>query len=352
MYDYKRESDYFLKEAILLPDYVMIYRNEAVRWTEQIGFDGLLMRPQALFKEDIYKTIENKNTYCKIELETWFEFMKRSIGIFKSDCKNINFVVNNVNQALDSFQTVIENVYKEYSEKEELDIETMNQLFYWYSYTDAFSVFNNILPREYFYSIFSKYQIENEYHMDDFLISFVEPHRVLVRRKKIELALDYLENNQFDEERLTNFRLNYMPYDMFTEWLFDDTKLKSNRLLIKEIKSLVNTYSKEALIYEHKQLVDNRKASLVRRFNKMNHMYDIMVKFGEERSEIDNILSRLTFLSVVSTEEERRHMLVCKFHILLGRVLRTYKLDVARSSKEDILFTVEQENKGGKVCLI
>lgn len=336
MDDYLQKSRYFFKETVVLPDYVVLYRNEKIKWIEQLGLEGLIMRPEAIFGNKIFEIIEFGSGFYKVEIDSWYKFMSKTIKVFKLDSELRKIAVNNVRKTLFEFEKIVDSAIDEFNLTGKTNFDKLQRMFLLYSKVDTFSIFNNIIPKYYYNDLLSEVCTGSVYQVDDFLVSFIEPHRLIVRRKKLEIAIKYIEKGSLNYEMLDTYMKEYMPFDLFIEWLYDDIKLTNYKLIEKEIKSLANIYGYKGLKFEYEQLMLKRKKSIKTRFYAMNNLCISLKKNKFSEVDISNILQQFAFLSFVSTEEEKRHMIVCKFFIIIGRILRVLKLDIARSSIEDI----------------
>lgn len=335
-----KNNNYFLKETILGADYVILYRNEKIRWLQELGIEGMRLRPKAILGRNPFTVLERKDDSIFIELAEWIQFVYEISSVFRNNKKLREKSSYCVNNELKTFDMKVRLAEKEYRENGTLSSKDVNGLFEGYSYTDAFSIFNNLIPLKYHERKFEEISIPRDVvRIDDFLVSLVEPHRNLVRKEKLKLALKYHESNDVSEIELDEFIEKYLPYDDFDKWIFDRSRIENKSILLREIRQMTRIMSAEQIEDEIKTMKEKRTQKLNKRYKSMCIVSEYCDK-KLSKEETMNILESLEFLAVSTTEEEYRHMTVCRFYILIGDILEKLKLDPARTGVDDIIKTI------------
>ncbi len=327
-----------MKEAVIGASGIILYRNESIKCLEELGFYGIIARPKVLFgtKEFYGKRIDQNK--LQIDVKDWFLFIEGVLDLFCNDSSVRASVISNFKMISYELNTSIDNIINKKLEKKKY-IELLKRIFSLYSYMDAFSVFNNIAP-------IRKCQEEveqilgEEYNFDGIVISLVEPHREFVRRKKIDAAIQFMERGSM--QVVEQYRLSARMFEYFDEWLYDDFLLTNSEKLKRELVLLIKQYGRAGLYKEKSAIVENRRRAIRKRL----FLLDTVQRFCSENKDVvinkDKLLERLCFWGFVATEEEIRHMVTCKFFLLLGKLARKYKFDISRSSCHEILWTIDK----------
>ena len=111
----------------------------------------------------------------------------------------------------------------------------------------------------------------------------------------------------------------------------------NDRLMIREIDRMATSASAAELEKEIQYIDTNRRKCLER----MNSSMAEIVRRARHRyseEEIQNLRETLELLSLITTQEEERHMLQTRHLIVLGRVVRRLAIDPAESGLDDVLF--------------
>ena len=322
----------YLKETILLSDIVVLYRHEQILWTQELGLLGMQMRPKAFFNDESFRILSSERDYIVIPLEEWLDFSKKILITFQSDLPLLIAMKTNIEASLKRFEQCVNKAVKIWNIDKTISVQALDELFALYSLTDAYSLLNYIIPKNYFQQQLQIVELAAyHYTLDNFLISLVEPHRHMNRRKKLEIARepDYMRS-----ALVSSYLANNIYYDYFTEWLYLNGAYTQEKLLYKEINSIVSTYSKKQIDDEISNMEEIRKRYLSQRKQKLENILKIGLR--SKNQTILSLHSQLENLAFVCTEEESRHMIVCKFFYLMGSILNTYKIDVSRTSLKEI----------------
>ena len=59
-----------------------------------------------------------------------------------------------------------------------------------------------------------------------------------------------------------------------------------------------------------------------------------------DKKEKENLFSKISFLSLLATEEEKRHMIECKLLLLTGLVFNNIDIDIGRSSINELIYSL------------
>lgn len=181
------------------------------------------------------------------------------------------------------------------------------------AFVDAYAVFNMFIPLEDYKVKLGK--LNSNVSLEDIMICAFDPHRVLIRKKKLEMAIKYSENKGIDSE-IADYLQNYVFYEEFEKWLFFPEKYKSDRFLLREIKGLCAKHSVEEL-KDQKAMIEKKRDVAVKR----------ALRFACCVSDIDQYL----ILPAIVTEEEKRHMIECKLLYCVGRNIEKIDMDISRS---------------------
>lgn len=327
----------FLKETILLPDSAVLFRNEKILWTQELGLDGMKKRPLAFWGLDEFSVISKEYNFIAVPLVEWLDFQKKFLLGFDNNLSDLAIMKSNIHNNLELFEQEINYAMYNWNKDKNITCETLEKLFELYSLTDAYSILNYIIPKNNLQQILYSPDLKVfNYNIDDFLVSLVEPHRSLIRRKKLEIALSQYQEKTFLRKI---YLKKYIYYDYFTEWLYFMDANTQEKLFLKDIKLIEDTYTKNEMKNELINIEQHRYDCIKNRDTALENI----LKVGTEKNsqQIINLHAQLEFLAHICFEEEQRHMIVCKFFYLMGSILNEYKIDVARTSIKEMLFTLD-----------
>lgn len=329
------KGNFLMRRIEYTPDNVNIYCDIRIKWLQEIYFYSILKMPNILFDMEEFKKYKIEDTYISLDIEEWTEFQKNIISIFRNNDNLRNKVINNVKKYLNTSQSFIDGLYNEVYKQGKLpkskDVEKMLNLFI---DMDTFAVFNMFIPYDYYKQLLMKNKIDcNEYSVDDLMICTFEPHRMLVSRSKLELIRDYLINREVTDKEYLN---EIAAYEEFENWIFDNIKLKDTSFLMREVKNVAKKYSLREI---EEQLNWNEKNRL-KQLSKYKKLLDELKNsleqnnYGEKSAR--NVLNSVGLLSVIVSEEEKRHMIECKIFAILAEIFNKIKIDPARTSLKRI----------------
>ncbi len=64
----------------------------------------------------------------------------------------------------------------------------------------------------------------------------------------------------------------------------------------------------------------------------MEKIYNLNI----DKKEKENLFSKISFLSLLATEEEKRHMIECKILVTFGKYFKDKNVDMARTNLEKL----------------
>ena len=322
----------YLKETILLSDIAVLYRHEQILWTQELGLLGMQKRPKAFFNNKSFQILSSESNYIVIPLGEWLGFSQKILNAFQLDLPMLITMKTNIETTLKRFDQCVDKAIKIWDTDKSISIPVLEELCALYSLTDAYSLLNYVIPKYYFQQQLHMEELSAcHYRLDYFLVSLVEPHRNMNRRKKLEIAR---ESNYRRSDLIDSYLLDNIYYDCFTEWLYSNGKDMQEKMLYRELNSITSTYSKKQIDDEIRNMEEIRRNYLLQRKQKLEDILRIGLQSKNEA--ILSLHAQLENLAFVCTEEESRHMIVCKFFYLMGAILNTYKIDVSRTSLKEI----------------
>lgn len=306
-------NDYLMRRIRYSPDYVRVYCDIPIRFLQEVYFNSIISLPKAIFDEAPFSNTRIFEDYIEVPLDQWSHFQDKFVAIFNNE--NNELLIARIFNILDDFNLATEeNLHKEVLCG--TDVKTLLDLM---ALADAFAIFNMFIPLSKFRTILC-----NEgagIPIEDILICAFEPHRILLRKHKLKLALCMKLGKEI-ESQVDYYFKNLVFYEEFEKWLFSTEKYDSKVYLFRELKNLNKKYTYEELQNELITIEEKRNGALKRALH-----------FSCRVRSIDRYL----ILPAIVTEEERRHMIECKLLLLLGKVFKDIEIDIARSSIEELV---------------
>lgn len=337
---------FLMRRMHICPDYATFHNDMRIKWMQEINLRSFELIPYSFFQHNVFSEIIKGENYIKIDLCKWLATMADISSVFRNNILLRNIVSKSIQNWLDTYEKKLTEYEDFFLKQGYLDSKSISELFELMAVCDSFAIFNMIIPNSWYKKKIEELDIPlGKASLHDFLISFVTPHRNLVRDGKLLLALELLENGYIEENSLSKFIKDTLPYDEFEKWCFDDSKLTDSRIVIREINNIATIYSNEEIINELNESKSRRLAKVNNFYNAMNTVIEY-AKDTYSSKETRNLLESLSFLALITTQEEKRHMLEARHCVLIGRIMRKLELDVARTRINDILNTADRLWKG------
>ena len=338
----EKEGNYFLDETVLQSDYVTFLRRfTKIAWACELGLETKALRSQVIFGTPPTRIVRKGDNFITIDFHDWAAFFIKATAAFREDADMRKKVSRIVNEGLFAYENAVRSAEEQWKKTRRLSSDNIAELFKLYSHIDTFAVFNILVPMEYYGDMLAEFAMQDSrITPDDFLVSMIEPHRVLVRRNMLSLALEEKDNQCISEQSIRHFMDECMPYADFDRWLFDDDKINDPSFLQRDVAILCKNYNRQDIMDEIDKLNIRRREKISRFFTCLSRVKTLAPeRLGEERT--NHLVESLSFLSLVVTEEEHRHMIECRHFILLGGILKSLELDVARSTVAEIIHTAK-----------
>lgn len=199
------------------------------------------------------------------------------------------------------------------------------------------------IPSNYYEKIFQELNVPNKYaNIDMVMICSFLPHRLQVRKNKLELIKEKIKNNPEINHHITEYLFKYSVYEKFESIVFDNSFIKNDMYIKRELKVKSNEYTLEQIERELNEIKTKRKMQI----NDMNMFYKeiekCMKKNNLSNQERENIIEQFAFLTLIVSEEERRHMIECKIFAILAQIFYWENVDISRTSINTILDIYKQ----------
>lgn len=332
-------NSFLMRNMELSPDYVYLKYDIKIRWMQEASFESVKIMPKVCLNENIFSDTLITNESIRIDFEEWCVFLAKLSSAFKRDIMIRKKIAESINVTLDNYEKEIHRVEKKLKNNNKVSKEDLNCLIKMFAMADSFSIFNIIIPKDWYCKMFMEIGLsEHKISIDDFLLCMFMPHRTEIRKEKLILAKELLINNSISHENMKNFTENYLIYEDFENWCFDDTKLNDYRYILRDIKHIAKYNSIQEIISEIEHIDNKRKIKLERHSELLKLVAEYSDKYNT-KLETRNLLESLSFLSLITTEEERRHKLECKHCILIGKIAKLLKIDIGRATIKEILDT-------------
>lgn len=312
-------NDTFLLRRIkYTPCFVKIYCDIPIRFLQEVYFNSIICLPKAIFNKKKFSKYEIIDDYIKIDISEWTSFLNDLMQVYEG--KNIKKVTNTIISKLDYFSNYVDSCFK----KNKITSQELKKMLDLMSEVDSFAIFNMFLPIEKYNLEIKNKNISSS--IENIMVCSFEPHRIQLRKNKLELAIK-LAKGIITEKDYSEYFNKYVFYEEFEKWIFDVDKYLSKSFLERELKRTAKKYTIEELENELNQIDVNREMCLKRAFD-----------FVERIDE--NEIEKYSFLSIIVSEEEKRHMIECKFLLLIGLVFNNIDIDIGRSSINELIYSL------------
>ena len=315
-------NDTFLLRRIkYTPCFVKIYCDIPIKFLQEIYFNSIVCLPKAIFNKKKFRKYEIIDDYIKIDMSEWISFLNELMKVYEG--KSIGKITDTIIKKLDYFSIYVDKCFK----KKNIKSNELKKLFELMAEADSFAIFNMFLPIDKYNDELKNKNIASS--IEDIMICSFEPHRIQLRKNKLELAIKYAKNIINDKDYSEYFD-KYVFYEEFEKWIFDVEKYTNREYIERELKRTTKKYTIEEFEKELKQIQINREMCLQRAF-------DFVEQIDEDEIE------KYSFLSIIVSEEERRHMIECKLLLLIGLTFKNIDIDIGRSSINELLYALYEE---------
>lgn len=340
MNDLEAQKGKFLMRRIeYTPDYANIYCDINIKWLQEIYFYSIINMPKVLFDEEKFKTYYICTNFISIDLEEWTNFLSKVASAFRSN-RLLRFnIIKNVNEYLAIAEKSVNKLYeKVYKNGYIPSLDEVKKCFEYFINMDCFAVFNMCIPSNYYEKIFKQLKVPDKYaNIDMVMICSFLPHRLQVRKNKLELIKEKIKNDPKINNHIKEYLFNYAVYEKFESTAFDNSFITNDMFIRRELKLKSNEYTLEQIEKELIEIETKRKIQI----NDMNIFYkkikECMEKVGLPEEERRNIIEQFSFLTLIVSEEERRHMIECKIFAIMAKIFSLEDIDIARNSIKNIL---------------
>jgi hypothetical protein len=172
---------------------------------------------------------------------------------------------------------------------------------------------------------------EKEINFSNLAFSEIIPYTIKVRLEKLKLCISSFNGN-INNAMLTNY-LDNICY-------LDNEFKQDNDILIDEIANMVynlcNNINKEDAEKEINHINIFREKARIKHINLLLFLGKEMVKKNIDLHSMLNLSLIFNLISLVSTEEEYRHILQAKFFYYTNKLLRKLQLPIDTSTIDDV----------------
>lgn len=323
-----QKGKFLMRRIEYTPDFVNVYCDINIKWLQEIYFKSVINMPKMLFKEKAFNNFYIFSNFISIDIEEWEKFINKIIGSFRNNDKYRKKIIKNVNEYLMQAEQYVNDIYnKQFVENLKPTSKQIYKCLEIFYKMDSFAVFNMYIPYNYYDSLLSELKMpDNLKNIDYAMICAFLPHRIQVRKNKLLLLKDYIQESQKLEKHINDYLINYAIYENFETIVYDNSYIKNSDYIRRELKRMSSQYTLEMIDKELKEIENNRKKQI----NNMKLFYNYI----ENREDLINIFS---FLSLIVSEEERRHMVECKIFAILSEIFNYIDMDISRIKIEDIV---------------
>ena len=317
-------NEFLMRRIVYSPTSVKIYCDITIRILQEIYFNSIIYLPKAIFDKKKFTVKNIASDYIEISLAEWTEFQLDIINLLKG--VNNESVIDKMFQNMSNLNKLVDVCL----EKESISSEDFYALTEGMAYIDSYAVFNMFLNIEEYNNRLNPDLVKTR--VEDIMFCAFEPHRVLLRKKKIEMAIKYAQEKDITLD-VEKYMQKYMFFEEFEKWLFSPEKYKSDRFLLREVKGLCKNHSESELVSQL-SLINQKRADAVSR----------ALQFANDVSDLNQFI----ILPAIITEEEKRHMIECKLLYCLGKNIENLRVDIARSDISTIARAIERKRLYGK----
>lgn len=332
-----QKGKFLMRRIEYTPDYANIYCDINIKWLQEIYFKSIICMPKMLFGENEFSKYHIFSNFISIDLEEWLNLMCKVTSSFRLNNELRSKIIKNVNEYLSLAEKFIDNIYfKLYVNKILPTPQDLYECFKYFFQMDAFAIFNMCIPSNYYDDFFKEIKIDNKYsNIDLVMVCSFLPHRIQARKNKLELLKDYINKKENLEDKVKEYMLNCSIYERFEATIFDNSFIKDDIYLKRELKNMSNKYTIEQIEQEILDIKNNRS----RQIDNMKKFYeklDLSISTMSE-SEKKNVIRIFTFLTLIVSEEERRHMIECKIFAIIAEVFNNVNIDISRAKIAEIV---------------
>lgn len=334
-----QKGKFLMRRIEYTPDFANIYCDINIKWLQEIYFYSIINMPKVLFNEAKFKTYYICTNFISIDLEEWTSFLSKVASAFR-DNRLLRFnIIKNVNELLTIAEETVNKLYeKVYKNGYIPSLSEVEKCFECFINMDSFAVFNMCIPSNYYEKIFQELKVPNKYaNIDMVMICSFLPHRLQVRKNKLELIKEKIKNDPEINNHIKEYLFKYSVYEKFESIAFDNSFIKNDMYIRRELKLKSNEYTLEQIEKELNEIKTKRKIQI----SDMNIFYKEIEKCMKKNSLSDqerkNIIEQFSFLTLIVSEEERRHMIECKIFAILAQIFYWEDVDIARNSIKNIL---------------
>ncbi|GBF75030.1 hypothetical protein PA598K_03409 [Paenibacillus sp. 598K] len=207
----------------------------------------------------------------------------------------------------------------------------------------ALTEFNAMLPLQWYRDrLAALCEGREPIQMDSFSYSEIMPHRLLLRRGKLKLALTYLRcGGKLRSADYRHYIKHYSHFDIQTLPMLKDPQ-DEERQALQEVEQILSHASEADVREELASLRTRRYAAKARYDASMGRVVEYMHQNGEAWPAIRNFASALAMISLATTEEEYRHICQDRFWRALGAVIRALELPPSRVNCSSLVEALRQ----------
>lgn len=330
------QEDYLLRRITFNPNNVVFFNDMKLRLMQDINFESSIIAPKVLFSEEIFKNTSIYEDKLTIDFGEYTSFLSKLSSIFRENRELRQKVSLSIQNYLREYRNLLNEAELYWNRYNKLPSSKIEKLFEMICSVEVYSIFNLYLPLDHYHQVLNDLQIQdNAVSIDDFMISWEIPHRNQVRKEKLKLAKSLKTEGIINQEELNKLINDYLPYDSYDLWCFGDDRLTDERIIMSELKKKAKSYTLEEIDKELLSMESKRKRML-RKWNIAVNVAAEAANKKYDKNTVANVLENLTFLSIITSEEETRHMLEARHFVLLGRIMKKLKLDPGRTGIKDI----------------
>lgn len=321
-----------LSKVTYTPDYVHIKCDFKINWLQDVFFESIINAPKILMNQNSFFNCFKTNDELIIPVDQWYIFSRKLTSSFRNDYQLRQKIIKNIQEQINKANSEVNALYlKTFKKSEVSSTKELISILNRFVKLDSFAVFNMFLPREFYKKTLEKLDIHGD--VDSLMFCYVEPHRIEVRKQKINLIMQCVESSRSESEALMqNYMLKFGVYEQFENWLFIIDRFLNLRYLKREIRNISKNNKFTDLIRERDLILENRRRQYYKFQKNMNKIY-LSLKTISDKKEM---ISCLLFPSIITTEEELRHMIECKIFAIFGYIFDKFQIEANRMNLEEL----------------
>lgn len=333
-----KKGKFLLRRIEYTPDFANIYCDINIKWLQDIYFNSIIYMPTYLLGLSKFKKYHIFSNFISIDLEEWSQFTNKIILSFRIEGKYRNKIKKNVNNLLYSAENYVDKVYlntfKENVLPTPYQVEKILKYFY---QMDTFAIFNMFLPANYYDEILKEINMpEDMANVDYSLVCSFTPHRIKVREEKLKILLLYIKHDEKIEDEVKKYIINYAVFENFETLAFDDSIIKNEVFIKRQLKEMAEQYSMEEIKNELDQIHIKRNEQILN-MNKFYNNLKISAKKIYSKEKTKKIIETFSYLILITSEEEKRHMIECKIFSIMSEVFKYMDIDISRNRLDKII---------------